>query len=135
MSVLHPIGQSRVRDHPVDPDRVARAQQRLPSPDDVARLTAVLTLMADPVRLAVLYALDVADELCVGDLALAVAANDDQVGYALRLLRTAGLVVTRKAGRVVFNRLADDFPQPLREHCLRQLVALTRSVAPGETDG
>jgi hypothetical protein len=25
----------------------------------------------------------------------------------------------------VFNRLADDFPAPLRDHCLRQLVALT----------
>ncbi len=121
--------------HPVDPDRVVRARQRLPHPDDVARLTGMLSLLADPVRLRVLYALDVAEELCVGDLSLAVAANEDQVGYALRLLRTAGMVVTRKEGRVVFNRLADDFPEPLREHCLRQLVALTRSVAPDETDG
>lgn len=116
-------------DHPVDPGRVARARERLPSPDDVVRLTGMLGLLADPVRLRVLYALDVAEELCVGDLALAVAANEDQVGYALRLLRTAGLVTTRKEGRVVFNRLADDFPEPLRDHCLRQLVTLTRAVA------
>ncbi len=46
---------------------------------------------------------------------------------ALRLLRTAGLLVTRKQGRVVFNRLADDFPAPLRDHCLRQLIALTHT--------
>ncbi|MGH9128385.1 MAG: ArsR/SmtB family transcription factor [Acidimicrobiales bacterium] len=124
-----------LHDHPVDPERVARARVRLPNPDDVARLTGMLSLLSDPVRLRVLYALDVAEELCVGDLALAVAANEDQVGYALRLLRTAGLVVTRKEGRVVFNRLADDFPKPLREHCLRQLVALTRSVSTeGEAD-
>ncbi|MGH9063994.1 MAG: ArsR/SmtB family transcription factor [Acidimicrobiales bacterium] len=126
--------QNLVHDHPVDPDRVARARHRLPHADDVARLTGMLSLLADPVRLRVLYALDVAEELCVGDLALAVAANEDQVGYGLRLLRTAGLVVTRKEGRVVFNRLAPDFPEPLREHCLRQLVALTRSVAPDEAD-
>jgi DNA-binding transcriptional ArsR family regulator len=95
----------------------------------------MLSLLADGVRLRVLYALDVAEELCVGDLALAVGANEDQVGYALRLLRTAGLVTTRKEGRVAFNRLADDFPEPFREHCLRQLVALTRSPAPDDEGG
>jgi DNA-binding transcriptional ArsR family regulator len=113
--------------HPIDPARVADARRRLPSADDAARLTGLLSLMADPVRLRLLYALDVVDELCVGDLALALEVNDDAVSYALRLLRSAGLVVTRKQGRVVFNRLAADFPAPLRDHCLRQLVALTHA--------
>jgi len=40
---------------------------------------------------------------------------------------TAGLVVTRKQGRGVFDRLAGDFPAPLRDDCLRQLIALTRT--------
>jgi DNA-binding transcriptional ArsR family regulator len=114
-------------DHPIDAARVAAAQARLPSADDAARLTSLLSLMADPVRLRLIYALDVVEELCVGDLALALGVNEDAVSYALRLLRTAGLVVTRKDGRVVYNRLAADFPAPLRDHCLRQLVAITRS--------
>jgi DNA-binding transcriptional ArsR family regulator len=114
-------------DHPIDAARVAAAQARLPSADDAARLTSLLSLMADPVRLRLIYALDVVEELCVGDLALALGVNEDAVSYALRLLRTAGLVVTRKDGRIVYNRLAADFPAPLRDHCLRQLVALTRS--------
>lgn len=113
--------------HPIDPDRVAHARSRLPSADDAARLTSLLSLMADPVRLRLIYALDVAEELCVGDLALALDASEDSVSYALRLLRTAGLLVIRKQGRVVYNRLADDFPAPLRDHCLRQLIALTRT--------
>ncbi len=54
--------------------------------------------------------------------------SEDAITYALRLLRTAGLVVTRRDGRVADNRLATDFPEPLREHCLRQLVQLTRTV-------
>ncbi|MBN9618667.1 MAG: helix-turn-helix transcriptional regulator [Actinobacteria bacterium] len=114
-------------DHPIDPDRVAKARSGLPSADDAARLTSLLSLMAEPVRLRLIYALDVADELCVGDLALALDVSEDSVSYALRLLRTAGLLVTRKAGRVVYNRLADDFPAPLRDHCLRQLIALTHT--------
>jgi DNA-binding transcriptional ArsR family regulator len=113
--------------HPIDPDRVAHARSRLPSAEDAARLTGLLSMMADPVRLRLIYALDVVEELCVGDLALALQVSEDSVSYALRLLRSAGLVVTRKQGRVVFNRLAGDFPEPLRDHCLRQLVALTHS--------
>ena len=105
---------------------VANAAARVPSADDIARLTSLLSMMADPVRLRILYALDVGEELCVGDLALALAVNEDQVTYALRLLRTAGLVHAHKRGRVVFNRLADDFPQALRQHCLHQLVQLSR---------
>ena len=118
----------------LDPDRVAHARERLPSADDAVRLTGLLSLMADPVRLRILYALDLTEELCVGDLALALGANEDQVTYALRLLRTAGLVVGRKQGRTVYNRLAEDFPEPLREHCMRQLIEITRRVAEGNAE-
>lgn len=114
------------RREPIDAERVAHAAARIPAVDDLARLTSLLSLMADPVRLRILYALDVSDELCVGDLALALGANEDQVTYALRLLRTAGLVHANKQGRIVFNRLADDFPDALRQHCLHQLVQLSR---------
>jgi DNA-binding transcriptional ArsR family regulator len=112
--------------HPIDAARVTRARDRLPSLDEASRLTNLLSMIADPVRLRILYALDVTDELCVGDLALALGANEDQVSYALRMLRASGLVVARKEGRVVFNRLAADFPAPLRQHCLHQLVEITR---------
>jgi len=114
-------------EHPIDPEKVAHARSRLPSADDAARLTGLLSMMADPVRLRLIYALDVAEELCVGDLALALDVSEDSVSYALRLLRSAGLVATRKQGRVVYNRLADDFPEPLRDTCLRRLVSMTHS--------
>lgn len=113
--------------HPIDAERVEQARKRLPSTDDAARLTGLLSLLADPVRLRLIYALDVVDELCVGDLALALEVSEDSASYGLRLLRSAGLVVTRKDGRVAFNRLAADFPEPLRDHCLRRLVALSRT--------
>lgn len=114
-------------DHPVDPVRVAAARARLPSAADAERMTALLGLLADPVRARLLYALDIAEELCVGDLALALGVNEDQAGYGLRVLRGAGLVSRRKEGRVAYYRLAEGFPGPLREHCLRQLVDLSRA--------
>lgn len=115
-------------DHPVDPHRVAAARARLIDAEEAARLTGLLGLLADPVRARILYALDIVDELCVGDIALALNATEDSVGYGLRVLRTAGLVTTRKEGRVVYYRLSDGFPEPLRQHCLRSLVELSRRV-------
>jgi DNA-binding transcriptional ArsR family regulator len=113
--------------HPVDAAGVAQARSRLLSAEDAARLASLLAMMADPVRARILYALDTVDELCVGDLVLVLESSPDAVGYGLRMLRTAGLVVNRRAGRVIYYRLADDFPTPLREHCLRRLVELTRT--------
>ena len=120
-------------EHPVDPERVAQARKRGISAEDASRLSSLLSLLSDPARTRILYALDLVDELCVGDLALALEISEDAASYALRLLRTAGFVQTRKQGRVVFYRLADRFPEPLLEHCLRELISLSR-VASEEED-
>jgi len=119
--------------HPVDPQRVAKARERLPSAEEGDRLTSVLSLMADPTRARLLYALDVVEELCVGDLALALSVSEDAVSYGLRVLRTAGLVTRRKEGRIVYYRLAEGFPEPLRQHCLRQLIEMSRAPADDES--
>jgi DNA-binding transcriptional ArsR family regulator len=112
-------------DRPVDPDRVAAARAGLISPEEARRLAHLLSLVADPVRSRILLALGGAGELCVGDIALALDATEDASSYALRLLRTAGLVAHRKEGREVFYRLADGFPHQLVEHCLRQLLTIS----------
>jgi DNA-binding transcriptional ArsR family regulator len=121
-------------EHPVDAARVAQARARLLPAEDAIRLAGVLSLLADPVRSRILYALDLVTELCVGDLALALGTTQDAVSYGLRILRTAGLVQTRKEGRVVFYRLATNFPEPLLGHCLRQLVVLSRAAQGHEGD-
>lgn len=115
-------------EQPLDPEGVARAREGLLPTGDAARLASVLGLLADPVRSRILYALDQVEELCVGDLALALGTTEDAVSYGLRILRTAGLVHARKDGRAVFYRLATNFPEPLLEHCLRELVLLSRAV-------
>jgi DNA-binding transcriptional ArsR family regulator len=115
--------------HPVDPSRVAQARARLPTAEEGDRLTSVLSLIADPTRARLLYALDIVEEMCVGDLAIALSVSEDAVSYGLRVLRTAGLVTRRKQGRVVYYQLAEGFPEPLREHCLRQLVEMSRTTS------
>lgn len=121
-------------EHPVDPVRVAQVRSRLLDVDDAGRLTGMLGLLADSTRARILYALDAVDELCVGDIAMALGATEDSVGYGLRVLRTAGLVSPRKQGRTVFYRLSEGFPEPLREHCLQALVALSRKADADDGD-
>jgi ArsR family transcriptional regulator, lead/cadmium/zinc/bismuth-responsive transcriptional repressor len=118
-------------DHPVSPERVAAARAGVLPVDDAARLGGLLGMLADPVRSRILFALSAAEELCVGDLALALEVTEDQVSYAVKMLRLAGLVSFRKEGRTVFYRLSDGFPHPLLEHCLRQLL----TIASPEADG
>ena len=45
-----------------------------------------------------------ADELCVGDLALALDLSEDAVSYGLRILRASGLVERRAEGRTAYYR-------------------------------
>jgi DNA-binding transcriptional ArsR family regulator len=111
-------------DHPVDAERVAAARAGVLSITEAGRLAGLLGMLADPVRSRILFALVAAEELCVGDLALALEVTEDQVSYALKMLRLAGLVNFRKDGRMVFYRLSEGFPHPLLEHCLRQLLTI-----------
>src|SRR6201987_695265 len=111
-------------DHPVNQERVTAARAGVLSVDDAGRRAGLLGMLADPVRSRIRFALGAGEELCVGDLALALDGTEDQVSYALKMLRLAGLVRFLKDGRMVFYRLSQGFPHPLLEHCLRQLLTV-----------
>ena len=111
-------------EHPVNQERVTAARAGVLSVDDAGRLGGLLGMLADPVRSRILFALVAGEELCVGDLALALEVTEDQVSYALKILRLARLVSFRKDGRMVFYRLSDGFPRQLLDHCLPQLLAM-----------
>ena len=104
--------------HPVDPERVAAASAQVPSPEEATEVAELFRLLGDPVRARIMYALTGADELCVGDLALAVGTSESSVSYALRLLRTAGVVRNRRDGRLIYYRLVDGY--------MAELLALLR---------
>jgi ArsR family transcriptional regulator, lead/cadmium/zinc/bismuth-responsive transcriptional repressor len=118
-------------EQPVDAGRVAAARAGAVSVGDAGRLAGLLGMLADPVRSRILFALSAAGELCVGDTALALEVTEDQVSYALKMLRLAGLVSFRKDGRLVFYRLSDGFPHQLLGHCLRELLTIA---VPGSHD-
>lgn len=101
-----------------DPRKVEATKQRLLSLDEAHEVALLFRLLGDPNRARMLYALLEAGELCVCDLAETVDASETTVSHALRLLRTAGIVRHRRAGRMVFYSLEDDH--------VRLLLGLTR---------
>jgi len=72
-------------------------------------------LLGDPTRVRILYALLEHDELCVGDVAEAAGTSDTSVSQAMRLLRAAGVVRSRRDGRKIHYRLDDDHVRVLLE--------------------
>lgn len=110
--------------HPVDAGSVERARDAGLSAPEAEQLGRLLGLLADPIRVRMLFCLVAVDELCVGDLAMALDISMDQSSYALKQLKTSGLVQSRRDGRVIFYRLADGFPHQLLDHCLRQLLTI-----------
>jgi len=73
---------------------------------DRQRFAAVGRALADPKRLCVLESL-AAGEMSVGDLSSRVGCQIPNMSQHLAVLRTAGLVSTRRHGNIVYYRLAD----------------------------
>jgi DNA-binding transcriptional ArsR family regulator len=73
---------------------------------DRLRYAAVGRALSDPKRLCVLESL-ASGELSVGDLSSLVGCQVPNMSQHLAVLRSAGLVTTRREGSTVFYRLAD----------------------------
>jgi DNA-binding transcriptional ArsR family regulator len=87
---------------PID-DRDDRAQTR----DSHVEAAEMFRLLGDPSRLAILHCLLDKDELCVCHLADMAGVGENVVSQAMRLLRAAEVVRTRRDGRRIYYRLAD----------------------------
>lgn len=63
--------------------------------------------LADPTRLTVALSLQAGRELCVCDLAWVCERSDKLISHHLRQLRAAGLVRSRRDGKMVMYALTD----------------------------
>ena len=87
---------------------------------DRERYAAIGRALADPKRLCVLESLAIG-ELSVGDLSTRVGCQVPNMSQHLAVLRSAGLVTTRREGSTVYYRLAD--PRVLEAYRLIQTIA------------
>ena len=91
----------------IDAERVAATRAGALDGEAAMEVASLFRLLGDPGRVRMLSALLEAGELCVCDLAAVVDMAESPVSHSLRLLRNAGVVRHRRAGRQVFYRLDD----------------------------
>mgnify|MGYP001816918138 FL=1 len=92
--------------------------------EEAVELAEMFRLLGDPTRVQILFTLLADGELCVTDIATAVATTETKVSQAMRLLRAAGVVRNRRDGRNIFYRLDDDHVQGLLELSREHLAHL-----------
>lgn len=92
----------------LEPERVHNALHGLGDRAAVREWAQRYSVLADPSRLALLVCIHYAEEICVSDLAVAAGMSDSAASQALRHLRAHGLVDTRREGKLVRYRLADE---------------------------
>jgi DNA-binding transcriptional ArsR family regulator len=80
--------------------------ERLPLADATAA-AAQAKALGDPTRLTIAAALRDAHELCVCDLSWIVERAENLVSHHVRVLRAAGLVSSRREGKMVMYALTD----------------------------
>ncbi|MDQ2683532.1 MAG: metalloregulator ArsR/SmtB family transcription factor [Chloroflexota bacterium] len=106
-------------------DAVQIARSAQPSSEDLAELSSLLALIADPTRLRIVAALAAA-ELCVCDLSATIGISESAISHHLRSMRDLKVVRARRDGRLVFYSLDDDHVMSIyrqaREHVAHRKI-------------
>ena len=89
----------------LDLARAETLRHTRPAPEAVTAAADAARALADPTRLTVAVALRDGGELCVGDLAWVCERSDKLVSHHVRQLRSAGLVRSRRDGKMVMYSL------------------------------
>lgn len=91
----------------LDLDKGEALRRAMPQVEALERAADASKGLGDPTRLALAVALRAGGELCVCDLAWISGRSDKLVSHHLRLMRAAGLVSSRKVGRMVLYGMTE----------------------------
>jgi ArsR family transcriptional regulator, lead/cadmium/zinc/bismuth-responsive transcriptional repressor len=89
-----------------DPERVARAEERLHRPATIEGLAQLQRVFCEPGRLEIVRAL-ATTPLSVSDLAAVIGRKVQATSQHLRVLRQLGVVENERRGRHVYYRLTE----------------------------
>ncbi|MCL6643264.1 MAG: metalloregulator ArsR/SmtB family transcription factor [Candidatus Bipolaricaulota bacterium] len=118
---INPVAPRDLCDvHYVNEKSVKAVQKAMISDDIAESLAEAFTVLSDPTRVKILFALSKA-ELCVCDLSALLGMNDSAVSHHLRFLKALKLVKYRRAGRMAYYSLDDEHIERLFRHGLEHV--------------
>jgi ArsR family transcriptional regulator len=95
-------------------DAVDMALENKPKDEELERLSELFKILGDLTRIKIIWILD-NHEMCVCDIANVLNMTKSSISHQLAILRTAGIVKYRKAGKEVYYTLDDEHIKRLYE--------------------
>lgn len=91
----------------IDLPKAERLRAQRLSEGEAQLMAAQARAFADPTRLSLAVALGETDELCVCDLAWVAERSENLVSHHVRALRAAGILMSRREGKMVMYSMTD----------------------------
>lgn len=95
--------------------------QTIPDKQTMEDIAELFKAFGDPTRVHILSLL-AREELCVGDIAEAVAISQSAISHQLRILKQMHLIKFRRDGKNVLYSLADDHVKTILETGLEHVL-------------
>lgn len=91
-----------------------KIREHLPGENEIAGVSEAMKQLGDPSRLRIFWLLCHCEE-CVLNIAAIVNMSSPAVSHHLRLLKSSGLIVSRREGKEMYYKLAET-PEALLLH-------------------
>ena len=101
-----------------------KIREHLPGENEIAGVSEAMKQLGDPSRLRIFWLLCHCEE-CVLNIAAIVNMSSPAVSHHLRLLKSSGLIVSRREGKEVYYKAADTAQARLLHHVIEELVEIT----------
>lgn len=108
-------------DHDVDSEKLV---ERMPEEEHFQTVANLMKQLNDPSRLRIFWILCHVEE-CVIDIAAMTDMSSPAVSHHLRILKTNGLIVSRREGKEMYYKAADtDIAQKLH-HAVEEIMEIS----------
>ncbi|MGI6012091.1 MAG: ArsR/SmtB family transcription factor [Ruminococcus sp.] len=101
-----------------------KIRQSLPSREEIAGVAEAMKQLGDPSRLQIFWLLCHCEE-CVLNIAALMNMTSPAVSHHLRLLKSSGLIVSRREGKEMYYRTADTELAQTLHHTIETIAKIT----------
>ena len=125
---LFPIGAIVMEEKKLPHDHGQKNEEKIrehmPGENEIAGVSEAMKQLGDPSRLRIFWLLCHCEE-CVLNIASIVNMSSPAVSLHLRLLKSSGLIVSRREGKEMYYRTADTELAQVLHHTIEKLGRIT----------